>query len=64
MTETNNITPESMKNQALLERIAALTADYENQVADLRVAYTIASQEKENLEARLQEYEAPESDSE
>lgn len=47
-------TPEEMKMQALLERIAALTAEYENKVADLRVAYTIVSQEKEELRAQLE----------
>jgi len=59
MTETNNITPDQMKAQSLLERVAALTADYENKVADLRVAYTVVSQQLEEANARLAEYEAP-----
>lgn len=50
-------TPEEYKSQALLERIAQLTAQYENQVADFRVAYTILTQEKEELAAKLEHYE-------
>lgn len=36
-----------LKNQALLEKISNMTAQYENQIADLRVALTIAEAEKE-----------------
>ena len=48
-------TPEELKMQALLERIAGLTADYENKIADLRVAFTVVSQERDELRARLEE---------
>lgn len=34
-----------LKNQALLERVSNLTAQYENQSADLRVEYTLLEQE-------------------
>lgn len=35
-----------------------MTAQYENQVAELRVDYTIAKQENEQLQARVAELEA------
>ena len=38
-----------LKEQALLERIGQLTVDYENKVADLRVALTQVSQERDGL---------------
>lgn len=59
MTDTNNITPEGMKIQALTERISEVVAEYENKVADLRVAYTIVSQQLEEANAKVAEYEAP-----
>lgn len=34
-----------LKIQALLERIASLTTEYENKVADLRVQLTLLSEE-------------------
>jgi uncharacterized protein YeeX (DUF496 family) len=52
-----------LKNQALLEKISNMTAQYENQVADLRVELTIAQHEKQQLEAQLNsEPEVQESD--
>lgn len=59
MTNTDNNreepqTPDELKMQALLERVAQLTADYENKVADLRVAYTVVTQERDALRAQLQ----------
>lgn len=35
----------AMKVQALLEKISALTTNYENQIADMRVELTITRQE-------------------
>lgn len=58
MTETRE-TPENMKVQALLERIASLTAEYENKIADLRVSYTVVSRELEELRAEAKASEAP-----
>lgn len=49
MTQTQEVTREGMKIMALTERVAQLTADYENKIADLRVELTIVSQE---LQAR------------
>lgn len=40
-----------LKNQALLERVSGLTAEYENKVADLRVELTMLSQELEALKS-------------
>ena len=39
----------SLKETALLERIAELTRDYENKVADLRVVITETSQHLESV---------------
>lgn len=38
-----------LKVQALLEKISNLTANYENQIADLRVELTIISEELREL---------------
>jgi hypothetical protein len=38
-----------LKNQALLEKVSSLTANYENQVADLRVELTLVSEELQAL---------------
>lgn len=62
MTETNNTTPEGMKMQALLERIAELTAEYENKVADLRVAFTMVSKQLEEANASLAELQPAEAE--
>lgn len=43
-----------LKVQALLEKISSLTTNYENQIADLRVEVTLASNE---LQAMGQELE-------
>lgn len=40
-------TREGLKIMALRERVATLTAEYEDKVADLRVELTIVSQELE-----------------
>lgn len=44
-----------LKIQALTERVASLTADYENKVADLRVELTVVSHERDGLSNALQE---------
>jgi uncharacterized protein YeeX (DUF496 family) len=48
-----------LKIEALRQRVASLTAQYEDQVADLRVDLTLLSEENENLNKRIQELEAP-----
>lgn len=42
-----------LKIQALLEKISNMTAQYENQIADLRVDLTIISQDRDQLRAQL-----------
>ena len=42
-----------LKIQALLERVSSLTAQYENQVADLRVELTMVSQTRDQLQLEL-----------
>lgn len=44
-------TREGLKIMALRERVATLTAEYEDKVADLRVELTIVSQELEERKA-------------
>lgn len=50
--------PESLKTQALLERISALTAEYENKVADLRVELTLVSEALRDAQESLKELKA------
>lgn len=45
----------TLKETALLERIAEITATYEEKVADLRVEFTLCSQEKERLRVEVGE---------
>lgn len=52
---TENIDRKDLKSRALLERVANLTAEYEEKVADLRVELTIVSQERDQLKAELDE---------
>ena len=52
-----NIEALSLKNQALLERIADLTKNYENTIADLRVTLTQEANRAADLEERLQREE-------
>lgn len=54
----SNIDKQELKIQALTQRIAELTAEYENKVADLRVAYTVINAELEDLKSG-QESDAP-----
>lgn len=51
----SNIDRQELKIQALTQRIAELTAEYENKIADLRVAFTVTSAE---LEQAREEQEA------
>lgn len=53
MTEPKEFSEKDLKIQALLERISNLTATYENQVADLRVALTVSEQVREQQEEIL-----------
>lgn len=46
-----------LKIQALLEKISSLTAQYENQVADLRVELTIVSEESNNAQVPFEKDE-------
>lgn len=43
-----------LKIQALLEKVSSLTANYENQVADLRVELTLVSKELAEKKAELE----------
>lgn len=45
MSQEQQIDRKDLKIQALLEKVSNMTAQYENQVADLRVELTIATQE-------------------
>ena len=51
----NQIDEKDLKSQALLERISQLTTQYEEQVANLRVALTIVSQERDGFKAQVEE---------
>lgn len=51
---TNTLDRKDLKIQALLEKVSALTTQYENQVADLRVELTISENEREALEKQVQ----------
>lgn len=42
-----------LKVQALLEKISNLTTNYENQIADMRVDYTLLSQDRDQLREQL-----------
>jgi uncharacterized protein YeeX (DUF496 family) len=44
-----------MKSQALLQRVAEITAEYENKVADLRVHLTVLSQERDEWKQKYEE---------
>lgn len=59
MTEDNRLQKETLKNQALNERIAQLVAQYENQIAEFRAESTLVIGELRNtistLEAKVQE---------
>lgn len=46
-----------LKVQALLEKISNMTAQYENQIADLRVEVTIVSQERDEAQQKVRELE-------
>lgn len=59
MSETQETTPEQMKMQALVERIAELTAEYENKIADLRVGFTMLSNQLEEARKQIAAYEEP-----
>lgn len=55
---SNTLDRKDLKIQALLEKVSALTTQYENQVADLRVELTISENEREALEKKLQDSES------
>jgi hypothetical protein len=44
-----------LKIQALTERIAHLTAEYENKVSDLRVELTITSAERDGYQQEVEQ---------
>lgn len=52
-----SIDRKDLKIQALLEKVSSMTAQYENQVADLRVELTISESERQNLQAKVSELE-------
>jgi uncharacterized protein YpuA (DUF1002 family) len=43
----------ALKQQALLERVASLTAEYENKVAELRVDFTVVSEQLREANDKL-----------
>lgn len=47
-----------LKIQALLEKVSSLTAQYENQVADLRVELTVSEVEKQQAQQELESLKA------
>jgi hypothetical protein len=51
---TNHINREALKNQALLERVSNLTAEYENKVADLRVELTVVGEQLREATEKLE----------
>lgn len=53
----NEIDRKDLKAQALLERIGALTSQYENQVADLRVELTLVVNENTELTEKVKQLE-------
>lgn len=48
-----------MKITALLERVSALTQEYENKVADLRVELTVSDNARREAEQRLADSQSP-----
>lgn len=44
-----------LKIQALTQRLAEIVAEYENKVADLRVAFTVLTSQAEQLQGELNE---------
>lgn len=59
MYEGQELDRKDLKIQALLEKVSNLTAQYENQAADFRVELTISEAEREKLQNRIKELEAP-----
>lgn len=57
---TEQLDRKDLKIQALLEKISNMTAQYEDQVANLRVELTMVSQELAQLQATKAEDESPE----
>lgn len=55
-------TQQELKIQALLQRIAELTAEYENKVADLRVHLTVVSEELKEVKTKNEELASGNSD--
>lgn len=51
----NQVQREKLKNQALIERLSAITAQYENQDAERRVDITLLSDEIKRLTQELEE---------
>lgn len=52
-----DIDRKDLKIQALLEKVSSLTAQYENQVADLRVELTISEAERGELQQKVEDLE-------
>lgn len=60
----NNVEELKLKATALLQRVSELTSEYENKIADLRVALTVQNQENEQLRGALYRSEHPEPEKE
>lgn len=54
MTNEGSRDRKDLKIQALLEKISSLTANYENQVAELRIDLTLMSDENSAAKATIQ----------
>lgn len=53
--ENQDNTRKDLKIQALLEKVSALTTNYENQIADLRVELTLAEQSMNHMREQLKD---------
>lgn len=58
MVQEQQVDRKDLKIQALLEKVSNMTAQYENQVADLRVELTVVSQELEEARQAAADVEA------
>lgn len=60
MEDSLELEKSKLKNQALLEKISAITTKYENEAADYRVEITLLAKQNELLQREVEEYRARE----